>query len=356
MSSGFSGHDLLQDARALQRPYGLATAWDPDGTLACAGMLAGFELVSAQYDEWGALAANQALLGSAWAPHCRRGAPDGVHDYEDWIPHGAAVLAARVVTEADAFALVGYAAHRWRPVPAVFVLWLTADHGVVHLRQVVRELNAALSVGTARPFRPTLLTYDDRALGGALDQVGRVAVFSQMPFGVWRPDQPWIPDLRDAIGDLAGLDMSWEPQTLVRVPSWWSLPLRAPDHRTDGHMPVASEIPEHLKGFCTNWSDVGPGVDAHACWPFLWHPDENRLLTHREYARLCAFPDAWSLLPLQGRRHDRCDGLTVGSARWILRLVLHALGGRPGPLVATETTRGLALVDLLDYRENARRA
>jgi len=66
------------------------------------------------------------------------------------------------------------------------------------------------------------------------------------------------------------------------------------------------------------------------------HPHLDRLITHREAARIQGFPDDWVIWP---QRHAPDmgpgwgKGVPVQAGRWIARWVRAALEGEPGPLV-----------------------
>jgi len=63
------------------------------------------------------------------------------------------------------------------------------------------------------------------------------------------------------------------------------------------------------------------------------HPTQNRLLTHRECARIMGFPDDWVVASLQGLRgleEGWGKGVSVQSGRWIAHWANQAVLGEPG--------------------------
>jgi site-specific DNA-cytosine methylase len=67
----------------------------------------------------------------------------------------------------------------------------------------------------------------------------------------------------------------------------------------------------------------------------VWHPTVDRLLTHREVARIMGFPDDWKIKPLRDRSNLRLTwgkGIPVGSGRWISTWVRNSINGFPGSI------------------------
>lgn len=63
------------------------------------------------------------------------------------------------------------------------------------------------------------------------------------------------------------------------------------------------------------------------------HPTQNRMLTHRECARIMGFPDDWLIEPLRGLRgleEGWGKGVSVQSGRWIASWARQAVLGEPG--------------------------
>jgi site-specific DNA-cytosine methylase len=65
------------------------------------------------------------------------------------------------------------------------------------------------------------------------------------------------------------------------------------------------------------------------------HPWQQRMITHREAARILGFPDNWNILPLRGVSGLHMTwgkGITVQCGKWIGEWVRRALDGEPGSL------------------------
>lgn len=68
------------------------------------------------------------------------------------------------------------------------------------------------------------------------------------------------------------------------------------------------------------------------------HPTQNRMLTHRECARIMGFPDDWVIAPLRGLRgleEGWGKGVSVQSGRWIAHWAHQAVLGQPGEYQGT---------------------
>lgn len=77
-----------------------------------------------------------------------------------------------------------------------------------------------------------------------------------------------------------------------------------------------------------------------AMW-LVVHPEQNRLLTHRECARIMGFPDNWLAQPmenLKGLGETWGKGVSVQSGRWIARWAKDAVEGRPGSVTGEPVT------------------
>jgi len=75
-------------------------------------------------------------------------------------------------------------------------------------------------------------------------------------------------------------------------------------------------------------------VIGGAMW-LVVHPEQDRMLTHRECARIIGFPDTWVAEPLAGMRgleETWGKGVSVGAGRWIAGWAKAAVEGRPGEL------------------------
>lgn len=72
------------------------------------------------------------------------------------------------------------------------------------------------------------------------------------------------------------------------------------------------------------------------------HPEQDRMLTHRECARVMGFPDSWVAEPLEGLRgleETWGKGVSVPSGKWIARWAKDAVEGRPGSFTGTPVSQ-----------------
>jgi site-specific DNA-cytosine methylase len=220
-------------------------------------------------------------------------------------------------------------------------------------------------------------------LGGAAQRPRYFMVMSQVPFGVEYPRVHPV-TLRDVVGDLEGLDETWEAQPYRRPPTWWSKTARSDAGVVDGHVgsrspyvtralqllaanggwpqgwPVArvlkqyhdvhgtvpplwlGQLPkliekEWFMGFTTmvRWREDRPArVITGAALQSVLHPWLPRTFTNRECARVMGFPDDWRILPLRGNAVSPTwgKGITVQCGRWIGDWVRNALDGAPGTI------------------------
>lgn len=84
----------------------------------------------------------------------------------------------------------------------------------------------------------------------------------------------------------------------------------------------------------TRWRDDRPAnVITGGAVHLVVHPSEDRLITHREAARIQGFPDDWKIFPVRKAPDvgpGWGKGVPVQAGRWIARWALEALGGTPG--------------------------
>jgi site-specific DNA-cytosine methylase len=77
-----------------------------------------------------------------------------------------------------------------------------------------------------------------------------------------------------------------------------------------------------------------------AMW-LVVHPEQRRLLTHRECARILGFPDTWMAEPMKankGLAETWGKGVSVHAGRWIARWAKDAVEGRPGSITGVPVT------------------
>jgi site-specific DNA-cytosine methylase len=235
---------------------------------------------------------------------------------------------------------------------------------------------------TGLPYRLTHVFMSGATVGAAQYRHRYFWVVSLDPYGVEVPDLPAIATYRDAIGDLVGLENSWEPQRIIHAPSWWAAPKRSADNTVDAHVwPKESPVAIRFKKLFRSWKpgeslkDVIMRYDAKhgpiAGWPekqwtaycdpehftinstvrVRWdrpgyvitgaggqafiHPEEGRMLSLRECARLMGFPDDWSwrTAPSVGKGFMWVGKqIPVESGRWMAKWARESLNGNPGSI------------------------
>lgn len=343
--------DLLASARRVGKPFTAHVVDDVSGALACAAATAGFavERVAGGISGSGAAwtPSNQQLLGTVpYGTNLTRGEARADVVLLDLVSHGEGPD----VFEKPVRQALGLRSRQRPAALVVAVAPMRVDIAAERLQQQA-ELIAAL---TSFTYMVTCVTFEDAALGGALARSGRFLVFSRVPLGVSLPTLPWVPTLRDAIGDLENQPEDWQRQPYREAPTWWSNELRCEDG-PDGHMPLVQVAighehrsrAQHSKpppSMIVPWGSFGFDVTRLAG---LHHPNGNRLLTHREIARLHGFPDAWSVAYVKGSYLMPISQICVQPARWLMTWVLASLDGRPGPTRGAEASRLVRVLDLV---------
>lgn len=373
---------------------------------------AGFELVAKKEMQpgFGArnMLANTHLLGTKWVPNYQATA------WEEWEPHQTEVLygnppcsgfsllsrsdfrgeESRVNSCMHAFA--GYAA-RVRPQIAIFESVQQAYRQGVGLMQ---RLRATVEDRTGLQYGLYHVLHNNASLGGAAIRKRYFFVISQVPFGVEVPEIERVPALEESIGDLQGLANQWEPQSYVHGPSWWSEHRRDPSGAVDGmfsrESPLARRAFDLMKGVDWNEGDIMSVVARRhystlGHLPESWertaaklvgndfsmgfyqlmrwnrnrparvitgggpdlvmHYEEDRLLTHRECARIQGFPDDWKIEPLKtvtGVGATWGKGIPVDCGKWIGTWAKNSIEGDPGSEVGKEIGEREHVIDCTD--------
>lgn len=228
-------------------------------------------------------------------------------------------------------------------------------------------------------------------LGGAAVRPRYFWVASQVPFAI---DHAIVPEderpvLRDVIGDLVDMPVTWRKTRYNRPGTWWTdvENVRSPLGEVDGHMnrgglatdralDLLALVEEKLDGWPPNWHigkmakyawehlgelpdswshmiekliriDFHMGFTSLTRWDMerpgrvvtggalslVLHPSQPRTITHREAARIMGFPDDWLIEPMSthsGLQHTWGKGITVQCGRWIGAQVMRALNGDVG--------------------------
>lgn len=261
-------------------------------------------------------------------------------------------------------------------------------------RPLMQKLRLLLEERTGRPYHLYHVYHNAYELGGVAIRPRYFWVASQVPFGVeWPRLENEDPVVGDAWRDLEGLGDTWQPQPYRRPPTTWSKAVRTDAGVVDGHVTqdalgirraldllrYANEhvggwprgrdmswvtrrcyettgtlpdswlhrIPKLLDrnfdtGFITiyRWDDRKPGrVIVGGALSLAIHPTEDRMITHREAARVMGFPDDWQVRPMRhytGLASTWGKGITVTCGEWIAGWARAALDGHPGTVVGDE--------------------
>lgn len=254
-------------------------------------------------------------------------------------------------------------------------------------RGLMVALRERLEESTGQRWDLYHVKHDAYALGGPAIRRRYFWVASRIPFGVERPELTVLPTLHDAIGDLEPLATTWLPQPYRAPASTWAEPRRSPSGSVDGHEPSRSAFSVRIRELIewAGWAQGESIIDVtrrcyekHGELPPSWkyreqrtiesdfnfgfsgirrwredrparvvtgagteiaiHPRLDRLMTHREVARIMGFPDNWQILPLRGNPGVKATwgkGITVDAGRWIATWVRRSLEGQPGTLPGT---------------------
>lgn len=334
--------------------------------------------------------ANRHLLGNTWRTQaCDPTAWEPVEaDLVFGNPpcSGFSVMSAKHFRGADSpinhcmWSFIEYVA-RVRPLVAVFEsvqMARTRPDGLA----LMRSLRARLEELTDDRWTLTHVRHNAYELGGPAVRRRYFFVVSRVPFGIEPPSVSRYPVLNEVLQDLTGLTSTWQSQPYRTPPTWWGKERQSDSGVVDGHSVHATPLTrrvydlfnavgwqpgesistvarrhyqEHGRlpasfrateakiirndfnmGFTTpiRWNGNRPGrVITGGSLVTVIHPTEDRMITHREAARLLGFPDDWRLLPLRGMPQlgaTHGKGITVDCGRWIAGWVRAALDEIPG--------------------------
>lgn len=295
------------------------------------------------------------------------------------------------------WAFVEYAA-RVRPHVAVFEsvqLAFTRSDGL----ELMRALRQRLEERTNETWTLFHVLHNAYSIGGVAHRRRYFWVAARVPFGIEWPTPDRLPVYNDAISDLEHLPESWGPQSVANTPaSWWATPRRRDDGLVDGHMSVRSPLVQRVVDLCAGveWQEgdhlarvATRYYDTHGRLPSSWdpfaekvvsrgfnlgyntpvrwrandparvitgagpaitlHPRKNRMLTHREVARVLGFPDSWLIEPLQrvpGLVATWGKGITVDCGNWIGGWIKAALEENPGSYTGVKIGEHEHLIDV----------
>lgn len=261
-------------------------------------------------------------------------------------------------------------------------------------RPLMQALRAKLEELTGLRYGLYHVMQDAIELGGAARRPRYFMVLSRVPFGVEYPVINRRPLLRDVWSDLRGHALTWENQPYRRPATFWSARSRANQTTFDGHMnrrgtPIdramdlmavanrnggwpagwsIGRVAEHIydttgnlprswehmmpklltktprfhMGFAsiTRWDpDKAGRVIMGSALDMVLHPWEDRMITHREAARVMGFPDDWLIKPLRHQANLRATwgkGISTQCGKWIGEWSRASLDGNPGSNAGVE--------------------
>jgi site-specific DNA-cytosine methylase len=295
--------------------------------------------------------------------------------------------------------LVQYAGRVAPPIVAFESVQQAFTTGRAHM-QLLRD---KLEADTGYRYDLIHVKHNNAVLGGAAQRKRYWWVASRIPFGMDPPIPLRVPTLTESIGDLRGLQSTWEKQPYVYPETWWSSRRRSNDGAVDGHsirrlthekrvralvdaldgewpqgwreedacravykrygrLPDAWKTQQDRlvrRGFDMGFNQMGrwyadlpARVLTGGALDQAMHPTELRMFTLREAMRIQGWPDTWRLWPIRDvATHPLFagKGVPVDASRWLGVWVKEALEGRPGSM------RGLPVGDrefLLDSTHN----
>lgn len=355
---------------------------------------AGFELVGKREMPGGFgvgnCEANRHLLGQNWQTQ--------VSDWEEWEPKDVQVVfgnppcsgfsllshkdfrGEESKVNACMWAMAGYASK----IAPEILIFESVQQAFKGGRGLMQRLRDKLEENTGHKYELIHVLHNNASIGGSAIRKRYFFVASRIPFGVEFPTLKAIPTLEESIGDLEGLAQTWSPQPYRNQPSWWAKSRRTSSGVVDGHIgrntPLANRAYDLIKGVEWKAGEVMPDV-ARKHWetlgylPESWastaaklvttdfkmgfytmmrwdgdrparvitgggvdlvlHYKEDRLLTHREVARIQGFPDDWMIEPLKsqsGLQLTWGKGIPVDCGKWIGGWIKNSLDGSPGSI------------------------
>lgn len=270
---------------------------------------------------------------------------------------------------------------RCQPTIAVFE---SVQQAYTQGHELMHNLRASVELDTGLKYGLYHVLHNGLACGGAAIRPRYFWLISQVPFGVEVPEPTRVPTFTESIGDLMGLDLTWDEQPYALPATWWSESRRSKTGKVDGHitrhLTQGRRIESVFKMLGHDWSSGWDDAralkeiyDRHGRLPdefahqedkiidrkfdlgfnraYRWHADqpcrvvtgdavnsvvhpiEPRLITYREAFRIQGFPDDWRLGELRDYSQLGATpgkGIPVDAGRWIGGWIKRALDGNPG--------------------------
>lgn len=360
----------------------------------------GFELVGKKelQDGFGSLnmEANRHIMGDNWETQSAF--------YPDWEPIDAQLVASnppcsgfslmsspsfRGVDSRANSCMWGVTEYAGRVKPEVFILE-SVQGAYTQGRELMIRLRARLEELSGYKYDLTHVLHSARSMGSPQLRRRYMMVCHRIPFGVEPPEPKELPNVRQAIGDLEGLRIQWEPQAYARTPlSNWAASKRSSDGLVDGHVYHQNLSTQRME-WLMKTGRWGPGKQYSELirelydndislpeslnfkpyaayvengWYFGWrspfiirpnwlcpvitgnggnsigHWSEHRVLTQREVARLMGFPDDWLIEPNKKYKYLTSGwgkGVTVDVGRYFGTWIRRSLNDEPGSVIGEE--------------------
>lgn len=249
-------------------------------------------------------------------------------------------------------------------------------------RPLMRDLRARLELLTNHKYTLYHVLHNAASVGGGALRKRYFFLASRIPFGIEYPIIKAVPSLFEVIGDLRGLNLTFNSQPYLHELSWWAKKLHNPEGTVDGHclaysgqvqriMDLMKEVPwnigesmvavakkyyEKLGGLPesfphntieryqkrswdmgfqpTRWNYYKAGHVVMGNGPHtIVHPQEARTMTFREIARILGYPDNWTLKQCYGNRKAPAwlgKGISVQCGSWVGKWIKRAFENNPG--------------------------
>lgn len=251
----------------------------------------------------------------------------------------------------------------------------------------MRALRDRVEERTGEKWELYHIRHNAYSVGGCAQRRRYFWLISKIPFGIEIPRPKILPKLVDVLADLENLGRTWNPQPYRAPAHPWVQQLLNPDGTVDGHINLRNPLTrrigdlmdgtpwkpgesiaqvtkryyaEHGKlpdsfaaqqdklvrtnfsmGFTTptRWNGENPArVITGGGLQMVIHPRLDRMITHREAARILGFPDNWLIKPMRGVSGLHMTwgkGISTHCGSWIGKWIKQALDGNPGTYTGT---------------------
>ena len=244
--------------------------------------------------------------------------------------------------------------------------------------ELMRDYRRLLSGISGYPYELAHVKMSVASIGGAQFRHRYFWVAHRVPFGIDPPSVTKLTTVGDAIKDISGAALQWEPQPYIDSPTPYAKVLRGRKRTFEDNVAYDGSMLGVIAPLMPFW-DQGKGIRTAArallaageeltprlekawlpeeetfkgfMWPFrvaldepspvltgscfsaVVHPVEDRFLTVRELARVMAIPDEWtfgdSVKTAQQGGTLIGKNCTTGAGEWMASAIRDALAGTP---------------------------